>query len=474
MRFILLTLTSILIFSAVPIATVAGSPEEEGWTRASPATAGIPGERLEALAAAAGSGDLRRVRGVVVVRDGKLVWEGYFNGADSDEQTNVRSASKTIVSALVGIAIGREELPGVDARVLELSPGFKKHRNPDPRKAEITIEDLLTMSSIVECDDNNSASRGNEERMYLIEDWAQFYFDLPIRGFPPWIARPEEAAYGRSWSYCTAGTVALGAVLEGAVGAGVEEYAAKHLFGPMGVTLLGWAKTANGRAMTGGGVGWRARDMAKFGQLYLNDGVWDGKRLLPEGWVAASFERRAETSFGSEYGYLWWIESLRTTDGTVSVWSASGNGGNKIYVVPDMELVVAIATTNYNSRGMHAQSARILEEFILGARSVSFDIDINMERTYTRKREQRTLRGVKMDRSRNRVVQRGIELVYDRLIPKYNVVVFPSNTRTTEVFRLRGKVGVPAEGLNKAFDEAGASELLRPGPEDRGGDYRRR
>lgn len=341
------------------------APAQE-WRTVDPSDAGLSEEKLGELGRAIERGELERIRGVVVVRDGKLAWEGYFNGASASEKTNVRSASKTILSALVGIAISRGELSGVDARVLELMPRYRHHANPDGRKEEITVEDLLTMSSLLECDDNNSFSRGNEERMYLVEDWPQFYFDLPLRGFPAWRPKPADSPYGRSWSYCTAGSVALGAALQGVVGMRLDLYAAEHLFGPMGVTDIDWQMTPSGRAMTGGGVAWRARDMARFGQLYLDRGVWAGSRLLDESWVEASFERRAVTNSDSAYGYLWWIEEIEAAAGPVTAWSASGNGGNKIYVLPDRRLVVAITSTNYGRRGMHEQSMRILSEFVLG------------------------------------------------------------------------------------------------------------
>ncbi len=176
--------------SAVSLAQIATSaiPEskKDGWPIASPESAGISSKPLQDMEAAVRAGEFKKIGSVLIARHGKLVYEGYFDG-DTNTLRDTRSATKSITDVLVGIAIDEKKLSGVDARVLQLLPEHaRKLQNPDPRKEKITVEDFLTMSSLLECDDWNDASRGNEERMYVVEDWAQFIIDLPIRGGCTW------------------------------------------------------------------------------------------------------------------------------------------------------------------------------------------------------------------------------------------------------------------------------------------------
>jgi CubicO group peptidase (beta-lactamase class C family) len=337
------------------------------WPTARLDAVGLAAASFQALERAIGAGEFTRIGSVVVARQGHLVYEGYFDAAPATALRNTRSATKTVTGMLVGIAIDRGLLAGVDAPILPFFPDKQPLQHPDPRKERITVEDLLTMSSLLECDDFNAFSRGHEERMYLIEDYVQFTLDLPIKGFPAWATKPTDAPYGRSFSYCTAGVATLGGVLERAVGMSVPQFAQEHLLAPLGIQAVDWPVTPTGLVMTGGGLGLASRDLLKLGQLYLNGGEWHGRRILAEQWVRASTRPHVRVDETTEYGYLWWLRSFQAGDMRHVAYLMQGNGGNKVAVVPTLDLVAVITSTNYNSRGMHEQTDRLLADYILRA-----------------------------------------------------------------------------------------------------------
>src|SRR5262249_35084782 len=195
--------------------------------------AGLAEMKLRGMEAAIKSGEFKKIGSVLIARHGKLVYEAYFDG-DANTLRDTRSATKSITDILIGIAIRERKLSGVDTRVLSvLLEHASKLQNPDPRKSEITVEDFLTMSSPLECDDWNDASHGNEEKMYLVEDWTQFIFDLPIRGRMRVGEQLAPLPYGRSFSYCTGGVFTLSELLEKQTGMRVDRYADQKLFTPL-------------------------------------------------------------------------------------------------------------------------------------------------------------------------------------------------------------------------------------------------
>ena len=328
---------------------------------------GVSLQKLQSMESAIRAGDFKKIGSVVVARHGKLVYEGYFDG-EASTLRDTRSATKSITDVLLGIAIDEKKLSGVNARVLALLPErARKMQNPDPRKDKITVEDFLTMSSPLECDDWNDASRGNEERMYVIEDWAQFILDLPVGGHMRVGEREEPPKYGRRFSYCTGGVFVLSEVLQKATGQRTDHYAQEKLFAPLGITDAQWVYSPLNIPQTGGGLRLTSRDLLKIAELYRNGGIWQGKRIVDEAWVKTSTQPHAKIDDATEYGYLWWLKAFKSGDKAYPAFFMSGNGGNKVAVFPGLDLTVVLTSTNYGTRGMHEQTEKLLTDYILPA-----------------------------------------------------------------------------------------------------------
>jgi len=283
------------------------------------------------------------ITSVVVSRGADIVTEIYRDG-DESTLRNTRSCTKTVLSVLVGLAIQRGVIPSVDLSMGALLRSHSAALHPDPRKNDITVKQLLTMTSCLECDDWNPYSAGNEERMYPREDWVQFALDLPIRG-------------SSGFSYCTAGVVLLGVGLERALGTPLADFARRELFDPVGVGAFDWPTTPLGETSAAGGLLLTSRGLLALGGLYLRG----GGNVVPEGWIAASTHPHVQIDERTSYGYLWW---LREFEGHHSYFM-SGFGGNRVHVVPELDLVAVITTTNFGRRDAHELSDRLLVEEIL-------------------------------------------------------------------------------------------------------------
>jgi CubicO group peptidase (beta-lactamase class C family) len=340
---------------------------KDTWVVATPASVEMSAEPLAEMEKAIRDGEFKKIGSVLVARHGKLVYEAYFEG-DANTLRDTRSATKSITGVLVGIAINDQKLSGVDALVFSLLPErARKMQNPDPRKNKITLEDLLTMSSPLECDDWNDASRGNEERMYLVEDWAQFIADLPIRGRMHLGEQADAPPYGRYFSYCTGGVFTLSEVLQKVTGERTDHYAQAKLFGPLGIIDAEWVYSPMNVPQTGGGLRLTSRDLLKIAELYRAGGQWQGRQIVDEAWVRASTRPHVRIDDETEYGYLWWLKSFQSGSKSYPAFYMSGNGGNKVAMFPSLDLTVVLTSTNYNTKGMHEQTDRLLTDFILRA-----------------------------------------------------------------------------------------------------------
>lgn len=301
---------------------------------------------------------IKDVTSIVVVKDGDLLIEEYFNGASRSTLHDTRSVGKTFASAITGIAIAEGHLSGTDQTLGDFYDVAEFH-NHSAAKERVTLKSLLTMSSGIDGSDQDQDSPGNENYMYPTDNWVKFALDLPM---------DSSKSTEKSWDYFTAGVVVLGDVLHKSVPGGLESFAEARLFAPLGITEYQWPYTPQGVAGTAGGLEMSALDFAKFGQLYKNGGSWNGKQVLPASWVKESLTNYfPPTGNHAGYGYLFWRQVFTIDGQDHEAFLCSGNGGNKIYIFSDLPLVIVVTATAYNQMYAHSQVKRMMQQLILPA-----------------------------------------------------------------------------------------------------------
>ena len=315
---------------------------------------------FDGIARALDRGVAPKTTSVLVLRGDAIVYERYFHGATAATLHNTRSATKSLTALAVGIAIDRGALPGVDAPAFAYLADLRPFAAAGPLKDAITIADLLTMSSALDCNDDDDKSPGNEENMYPQPVWARWAVDIPVR------ADYQRDASGRGpFHYCTAGTLLLGQIVQRAANQPVDQFMATHLLAPLGITRWEFARSPAGEAMTGGGLLLSSRDLATLARLVRDGGKAGAAQIISAGFLRAATTVQRAAFPGQDYGYLFWHRVYHASCATAEAWFMGGNGGNAILVFPALDAVVVITRTNYSTRGMHQQTNQLIEDEIL-------------------------------------------------------------------------------------------------------------
>lgn len=327
-----------------------------GWTVS---TENFDRAKIEMLNKKIAQNRFEKINGIVVVKNGKLLIEEYFNGAARDSLHDPRSVGKTIASTMMGIAIEEKYIKSENLQLKDFYK-LKSYKNYDLKKDAITLRSLLTMSSGILGDDSDYDSPGNEEFMYPTDNWVKFALDLPIQ---------KDKVIGKDYTYFTAGVVLLGDIIHMSVPNGLVSYADKKLFSPLHITNYKWQYTPQNVGNTAGGIQLRAIDFAKYGQLYKNKGKWNGKQIITEEWVAKSLSKQVKQKNHTNgfYGYLFWNNIYTVNGKDYEASFCSGNGGNKIFIFKDIPFVIVITSSAYNLPYAHSDIDKMMVDYILPA-----------------------------------------------------------------------------------------------------------
>ncbi len=291
------------------------------WTVSAPEAQGMDSSGLESAAAALD--EVPYTWSFLVIRHGALVFERYFHGSARNQSNNVHSASKSIWGAAIGIAIDQGRIPGVDASIASTLPS-RYGSVMSPETSTVTVRDLLTMTS---------GSRWNENTT-----------ETAIQQTPDWVAAtlrlPRAATPGTRFNYSTGDTHLSSAVLTSAAETTACEFIHRHLLGPMGIVAEHWGRDPQGYFSGGYNFYATPRELAKFGLLYLHNGRWNGSQLVPAAWVEASMTNQVDAGAPYSYGYDFWLRDIAGHQ----VAMAWGYGGQMIYIIKDLDLVVVMTT----------------------------------------------------------------------------------------------------------------------------------
>jgi CubicO group peptidase (beta-lactamase class C family) len=319
------------------------------WETVTFADAGFSWDVAARIDEAVAKGQTENLHSVVVVRGGKLVFERYYSGNDQSRGTplgmvtfgpdvihDLRSISKSVVSLLYGIALDDGRVPAPGQPVLDSFPEYAELAS-DPQRRRITIGHVLSMTM---------GTEWNEEIPYTNPANSEIAMDLAADRYRYVLDRPMAAEPGKQWTYNGGTSTLLARLIERSSGQALLDYARARLFEPLGIGESQWAKVPGGPAAAASGLRLVPRDLARIGELVLRQGRWADRQVVPAGWLEESFKPRAKADAATNYGYQWW---LGTHTGSHIPWIGGfGNGGQRLFVTPELDLVIAITAGNYN------------------------------------------------------------------------------------------------------------------------------
>jgi CubicO group peptidase (beta-lactamase class C family) len=310
------------------------------WQTSSPEAQGMDSQKLAEMLKAINDEKLN-LHSLLIIRNGYLVSENYFGKYQADTRHELYSVTKSFIATLIGIALDKGYLKGTDQRVVDFFPE-QTFANPDERKSAMTLDDTLTMRTGLDWTEGDRAYRS----LYVSPDWVKYMLDEPMVTAP-----------GSQFNYCSGCSHLLSAILQETTEMNPRDFAEQYLFKPLGMTNLRWDTNGDGTPIGGWGLWLTPRDMAKLGYLYLRHGEWNGQPIVSAQWVENATRTHTETGGDLGYGYQWW------TYPSLEAYTALGLGGQTIFVIPELDLIV-VTTAEMNN---HDEIFRLIKQYILPA-----------------------------------------------------------------------------------------------------------
>jgi CubicO group peptidase (beta-lactamase class C family) len=329
----------------------------EGWLMSTPEEQGMNSKILVDMMTSIQKKSYH-IDSVSIVRNGYMVVDAYFYPFSKDQKHIIHSCTKSIMSALIGIAIDKGYIKNIDQPIVEIFSD-RDFLNLNELKKSITLENLLTMASGLKCRDSYLYGWVGLQEMMDSNDWAQYVLDLPMVEAP-----------GEKFEYCNGVSFLLSVIIQQSTNMKTLEFASKNLFGPLGITDVGWRTSPQGIDIGWGRMWLKAHDMAKIGWLYLNKGRWENKQIVPTAWVEQSTRGHVDATLFDQYGYQWWIDSA-------GFYMAVGYKGQFIFVVPDKNMV-AVFTSDLPGADFPIPR-KLLTEYIIPAAVSSEPLPNNPE-----------------------------------------------------------------------------------------------